>query len=578
MPYQIDRFNGVIFSEVPDQTVDSTSCDLKLIGRNYAGYGEVQNENFLHLLENFRGTSSPRRPIIGQLWYDETANKIKYRDTSSNWRSLTVTEIGAIPPTSLVEKDAGNLWYDSTNEQINVWDGSEFVVIGPEVATGFPNTKLTSTTIRDNGNTQYPIVKAFVNDTVVATISKDEYEIGQIDSITGFTRIKKGITLVNTNATGETTTDFRFWGTASDSDRLAGYDISNFVLRAGAGSTFDDAGITVGAGNDLKIFIEEGNRPVISNQIGTDIKIRVVDESEEIDYVFDDTAFYPFDNETQNLGSLSSRWNVIYSREVRSTFLGNVTGNVTGNLVGTHRGNVQASDLTIAYDNETKTFSGLFVGNITGNVTGNVLGNVTGNVAGSLTGNLIAADSTPAYNASTKTFTGSLEGKSVFADSLYTPRRINGVLFDGSQDITLDVDGKLPLNGGTLSGFLTLNADPVNPLHAATKRYVEDYVADFVADKPLVFSLDITGLTNSNIATLLNTLAPVSNYQAGQRARIAGTQQNVTTSASAPTGRWISITYVKSVTVTTTVNNPTRNNDLVFQVNSNRTSWEYVSG
>jgi hypothetical protein len=60
MPYQIDRFNGTTISSVPDQTVDSTSCDLKLIGKNYAGYGEVQNENFLHLLENFRGlTQTP---------------------------------------------------------------------------------------------------------------------------------------------------------------------------------------------------------------------------------------------------------------------------------------------------------------------------------------------------------------------------------------------------------------------------------------------------------------------------------------------------------------------------------------
>jgi len=58
MPYQIDRYNGSFFIEVPDQTVDSSSSDLKLIGKNYAGYGEVQNENVLHLLENFRGFSA----------------------------------------------------------------------------------------------------------------------------------------------------------------------------------------------------------------------------------------------------------------------------------------------------------------------------------------------------------------------------------------------------------------------------------------------------------------------------------------------------------------------------------------
>jgi len=586
MPYQIDRFNGIPFSVVPDQTVDSTSCDLKLIGKNYAGYGEVQNENFLYLLENFRGLGAPRRPVIGQLWYDETANKIKYRDLTNNWRSLTVTEIGEIPPTSLVQRDAGNLWYDSANEQINVWDGTEFVVIGPEVSTGFPNTKLTSTTIRDNGNTQHPIIKMFINDSVVATISGDEYAIGEIDTITGFSRIKKGITLVNTNITGETTTDFRFWGTASDSDRLAGYDVSSFVLRSGAGSTFDDLGLFIGTGNDLKLFIEEGNRPVISNQVGTDIKIRIVDGSEEIDYIFDDTALYPFDDEQQNLGSSESKWNVIYSREVRSDLFGNVTGNLTGNSVGIHRGNIQASDLTVAYNSTTKTFTGTLTGNVTGNVTGNLIASdattaynsTTKIFTGSLTGNLIASDTTTSYNAATKTFTGSFNGNSLTTDALSTARRINGVLFDGTQDITLDVTGKLATSGGTLTGFLTLHDTPVNAFHAANKKFVEDYVAEYVSEKPLVFSLDIRGLTYSEISTLLNTLAPVTNYQPLQQARIAGTIQSVTSNTSTTRGSWISVSYVNSVSVTTTVNNPTRNNDLVFQVNSSRTSWEYVSG
>lgn len=40
------------------------------------------------------------------------------------------------------------------------------------------------------------------------------------------------------------------------------------------------------------------------------------------------------------------------------------------------------------------------------------------------------------------------------------------------------VDTKfLPLSGGTLTGFLTLHANPVNPLHAATKQYVDQLVA-----------------------------------------------------------------------------------------------------
>jgi len=49
MPYTINRYNGQVIATVADGTIDSTT-DLKLIGKNYAGYGEVQNENFLFLL------------------------------------------------------------------------------------------------------------------------------------------------------------------------------------------------------------------------------------------------------------------------------------------------------------------------------------------------------------------------------------------------------------------------------------------------------------------------------------------------------------------------------------------------
>ena len=51
MPYQIDRYAGTTLTTVQDGTVDQTT-NLKLVGKNYAGYGEIQNENFVHLLEN----------------------------------------------------------------------------------------------------------------------------------------------------------------------------------------------------------------------------------------------------------------------------------------------------------------------------------------------------------------------------------------------------------------------------------------------------------------------------------------------------------------------------------------------
>ena len=52
MAYIINLTNGTQLASVEDGTIDQ-STTLKLVGKNYAGYGEIQNENFVHLLENF---------------------------------------------------------------------------------------------------------------------------------------------------------------------------------------------------------------------------------------------------------------------------------------------------------------------------------------------------------------------------------------------------------------------------------------------------------------------------------------------------------------------------------------------
>ena len=40
MPYNINKYNGNLAAVVEDGTVDNT-FDIKLVGKNYAGYGEV---------------------------------------------------------------------------------------------------------------------------------------------------------------------------------------------------------------------------------------------------------------------------------------------------------------------------------------------------------------------------------------------------------------------------------------------------------------------------------------------------------------------------------------------------------
>lgn len=77
MAYNINKSNGDLLVVVEDGTVDITSTSLTLVGKNYPGYGEFLNENLIHLMENFASTTAPSAPVVGQLWYDSANSSIK---------------------------------------------------------------------------------------------------------------------------------------------------------------------------------------------------------------------------------------------------------------------------------------------------------------------------------------------------------------------------------------------------------------------------------------------------------------------------------------------------------------------
>ena len=95
MAYFVNKTDGTAIV-VLDGTKDITSTSLTLIGRLATNYGEVQNENFLHLLENFAFATAPAYPIQGQLWFDTSTDTVKVRTTGTTW-----VEIGSNLTTNL---------------------------------------------------------------------------------------------------------------------------------------------------------------------------------------------------------------------------------------------------------------------------------------------------------------------------------------------------------------------------------------------------------------------------------------------------------------------------------------------
>ena len=81
MAYVINRTNGDILLNLPDGALD-TSTGLSLVGRNYVGFGELQQENLIKLLENFANSTRPNTAMTGQLWYVTSVGQLKnYNDS-----------------------------------------------------------------------------------------------------------------------------------------------------------------------------------------------------------------------------------------------------------------------------------------------------------------------------------------------------------------------------------------------------------------------------------------------------------------------------------------------------------------
>lgn len=276
MAYTINLTDGSIFATIADGTIN-TSSSMILVGKNYAGYGEFLDENFIHLLENGASTVAPGAPLIGQLWWDKGTNTMKVY-TGTTFKTISSATSSSTAPANNV---VGDLWWDTTNQQLKVWNGTAFTLIGPASSAGQGTSGSVVDTIVDNTSVQHVVIKMFVNDTIVAIISKDATFTPQT-ALAGFSTIGPGIQL-NSTVSGAV-----FNGTSTNSQRLDGLTSSQ-VLRKDANETtsgsfgvLNDAGLSVGADQDARITVtgtdvfvrnqtQNGNLTLTVNSGGTTI-------------------------------------------------------------------------------------------------------------------------------------------------------------------------------------------------------------------------------------------------------------------------------------------------------------------
>jgi hypothetical protein len=242
-----------------------------LVGKNYAGYGEFLDENFIHLLENGSNTTAPGAPLTGQLWWDK-GNSLMKVYTGTAFKTISAATASASAPTGNV---TGDIWWDTVNQQLKVWNGTTWVLVGPASSSGQGTSGAIVETVTDNVSVDHVVIKLYVANTIVGIISKDATFTPQV-AIAGFATISPGIQL------SSTVSNNLFRGTSTDSQSLGGVSAASFLrsdendTTSGTLGVLNDTGLTVGADQDAKISVTTATSSVnIQNQTA-DANIAVV--------------------------------------------------------------------------------------------------------------------------------------------------------------------------------------------------------------------------------------------------------------------------------------------------------------
>ena len=280
MAYKSNNTFGTVLVTLADGTIDTATTDIALIGKGYAGFGEKLNENLVKLLENFNNTTAPSNKVQGELWYDKTNNQINVY-TGSKWKPVGSPTNSTAAPVNAVQ---GDMWFDTTNTQLYVYTGTSWTLIGPTTVAGSGVTQIISEVLQDNTGVNRSVLKMVANDTVVAVVSNLAFTPSSTETngaalvAAGFSAVAQGMQL------SSSVSSVKFRGTATDADGLGGVAAANY-LRSNANDTtsgtlgvlVDGTTLTLGAGSDITFTMASDNLTIAQTTQDKDIIFTVND-------------------------------------------------------------------------------------------------------------------------------------------------------------------------------------------------------------------------------------------------------------------------------------------------------------
>jgi len=391
---------------VEDGTINRETT-LGFPGRNSTAYGATIAENFLHLLENFASNTPPENPVEGQLWYDNTLTEEKlmvYNDT--NWVPASgITKSINTPPIAQL----GDLWVGTDNQQLYLFTGGGWVLVGPSFSDGLA-TGAKADQIIGQDNLQYNILRIEVSGQTIGILSGADNSFVPKSTIAGFASINPGFNLINRDTDNDGLSNFKFFGTAEKAENLI---VNNEIVAAGnflRGNTTsttlfplniqNNQGINYGVNAELTIGVE-GNAGVIQHNIGgsnIDMRVRNNDVARTVIRV-DSSLRVGVNTEAPEqaldvVGNIQSSGSVIINDTAQSTTINNGALQVRGgagirqnlNVGGeTKLSNLLTTNSIVPDDNNirdlgssTRYFRNTYSSNFFGTLEGTVNGKVNG--------------------------------------------------------------------------------------------------------------------------------------------------------------------------------------------------------
>ena len=558
MSYRLNRTDGALLVDLTDGILDTATTDLTLIGKNYKGFGEFLNENFIALLENFASTSQPTNPMVGQLWYDKQDNRLKIYD-GATFRSATGSVVSSTRPSNLT---TGDLWIDNENNKLYIWDGTDLTLVGPEYSAGQGKSGFEVSSQLDSTDVQRTILKLFLGGTLVGIYSPETFYILPEYAIAGYPLIvgdalnrqllEKGFNVVSA--------DFLYRGTATSAKGLiddAGVirSANNFIPTDANGATTgslkikNSAGLSVGVGETEYSILKVAGTTVTleTQQSNSDFAIKVRSGSSFLPAMYVDTS-------ESRVGIWNS--NPSYSLDVTGTgrFSSNLTvgGNllVEGTTTHLNTSTLRVEDKNIELgilDDSTEANDsqidggGIIVRSSEGSKDWTWVA-ATGSWTSNQDINIISGPDNPVpqlkvdgTNILSSTALGSTVTSALGLTRVGTLSEltVDNIKLDAATITRISGTGLSIVAGGDItvdSQNITGLAEPSAATDAATKNYVDVQLYS----KDVIISLDVTGLTNpaaigasdgpkNSIATLLQNLQAAATFQTGTTAYVMAT-------------------------------------------------------